>query len=136
MEDCPIVSNTPSNEEELYFEIKAKEKLLNVISKMKGWTNALKVFNESSKRRGEDNFFLLELDIKGQKLTIHSYTRREEDKALEEYSTLEKRYTGNKEYDVVLVGVTAAHDLENAYPNYYGDTKQFLNYLNELVNKY
>jgi len=136
MESCPIVPNTPDDERELYLEIKKRGDTLKVINKMRGWTNALKVFNESSKKRKKDIFFLLELDIKGQKLTIHSYGRGEENKALDEYGALEKRYTGDKDYDVVLVGVAAAHDLENAYPNYYGDTQQFLDLLHKIISKY
>ncbi len=136
IEKCPIVPQTPENEEELYTQIKQKERELGVVSKMQGWASALRVFSEQTKKRGKVRFFLLELDIKGEKLTVHSYTNDEEQKALDEYAALEKRYSGNKEYDVVLASVDAAHDLEKAYPNYYADTDQFIRYLNNILHKY
>ena len=119
----------------VYNPIAQKEKELSVISKMRGWASALRVFNEQGKKRGQIRFFLLELDIRGEKLTIHSYTRREERQALEDYAKLGDRYLGNREYDVVLVGVDAAHELEKAYPNYYADTNEFLTLLIDSVHK-
>ncbi len=135
IENCPVVPDTPGDEKELYAKIKQKEKELNIINKMRGWTSALKVFNEKTKRKGEVRFSLLELDIPGEKLLIHTYTKKEEQQALNEYATLEKRYTGNKEYDVVLVSVDAAHDLQKAYPNYFVDTYEFLNQLHRIIDK-
>jgi ppGpp synthetase/RelA/SpoT-type nucleotidyltranferase len=135
-EHCPVVPGTPDDDQELYRQIAQKERALNIISKMQGWASALNVFNERTKKKGDVRFFLLELDIKGEKLTIHSYTKREEQQALTEYATVENRYSGNKEYDVVLVGVAAAHDLENAYPNYYADTNEFLSTLRKIIAKY
>ena len=136
IEDCPIVPQTPDNERELYAKIKQLERSLGVISKMQGWASAMRVFSQETKKIAKARFFLLELDIKGEKLNIYSYTKDQEQKALEEYATLEKRYSGNKEYDVVLASVGAAHDLEKAYPNYYANTDQFIKYLNSILHKY
>ena len=81
-------------------------------------------------------FFLLELDIVGEKLNIKSYTREEEQTAINDYSALEKRHSGRKDYDVVLVGVDTTNDLKKAYPNYFVDTSEFLNYLKKIISKY
>ena len=135
MEKCPTVPDTPTDEKELYTRISQKEKELSVTSKMRGWASALNVFNEEGKKRGQIRFFLLELDIRGEKLVIHSYTKREERQALDDYAKLGDRYIGNKEYDVVLVGVDAAHDLKTAYPNYYADTNEFLSDLSKIIKK-
>lgn len=135
IENSNMVPNTPTDEKELYLQIRQKAKELNVVGKMRGWTSAMRIFKEEAKKKGEIRFFLLELDIKGEKLTIYSFTKNEERQALNEYVSLEKRYSGNKEYDVVLVGVDAAHDLEKAYPNYFVDTNEFLNQLLKLTDK-
>lgn len=136
IENCPIVPGTPNDEMELYSKITQKENELNVISKMRGWTSALQVFNEQTKKTGQILFFLLELDIRGEKLITHSYTKSEESKALEDYAKLGDRYFASKEYDVVLVGVNAAHELKVAYPNYYADTNKFLANLEKIIKKY
>ena len=41
-----------------------------------------------------------------------------------------------KEYDVVLVGADSSTDLEKAYPNYFVDTQEFLQYLEKIIRKY
>jgi len=138
MEGCPCVSGTPEDEKELYSQIKKREEELNVISKMGGWTSAMDFFGQEIKTKSKKKvqFFLLELDILGEKLNIKSYTKEEEQKAIIDYSALEKRHTGRKDYDVVLVGVDKANDLQKAYPNYFVDTTEFLNNLQKIMNKY
>ncbi len=135
MENTPIVPNTPSNKKELYFKIQEKEKKLRVIRVMSGWTKAIKVFEQASKRKPKLQYFLLELDIIGEKLNITGYTKDQEVRAIENYANSEKRNKDKKEYDVVLVGVDAANDLRKAYPNYFADTEEFLENLKKILNK-
>ena len=138
MENCSCILGTPEDEKELYSKIKQKEKELNVISKMSGWTNAMQFFRREIKAKSKKKvqFFLLELDILGEKLNITSYTKEEEQKAISDYSALEKRHSGRKDYDVVLVGVDTANDLQKAYPNYFVDSREFLSYLQKIISKY
>lgn len=135
MENTPLVPNTPSNEKDLYSQIKEKEKELQVIKVMRGWTRAVKVFEEAVKTRHNLQFFLLELDITGEKLNITGYTKSQEEKAILDYAKAEKRNHGKKEYDVVLVGADTSNELKKAYPNYFVDTGEFLLYLQKIINK-
>ena len=138
MEGCPCVSGTPEDEKELYSQIKKREEELNVISKMGGWTSAMDFFGQEIKTKSKKKvqFFLLELDILGEKLNIKSYTKEEEQKAISDYSAIEKRHSGQKDYDMVLVGVDTANDLQKAYPNYFVDTSEFLSYLQKIITQY
>jgi ppGpp synthetase/RelA/SpoT-type nucleotidyltranferase len=136
IENCPCVPNTPTDEKELYLQIKEKETQLNVIKKMKGWTQGVKVFTQTSKAKPKIQFFLLELDIFGEKLNITAYPKKLEQKAIIDYAEAEKKYQGKKEYDVVLVGADTRHDLEKSYPNYFVDCKEFLEYLQKIISKY
>lgn len=135
VEDTPLVPNTPPNKKELYSKIKEKERELQVIKVMNGWAKAVKVFAEVSKEKPKLQYFLLELDIVGEKLTITGYTKNQEVIAIEDYAKAEKRNQGKKEYDVVLVGVDATNDLKKAYPNYFADTNEFLEHLKKILNK-
>ena len=135
MESTPLVPNTPSEEKELYAQIKKKEEELNVIKIMNGWTQAVQVYEKASKKKPNLKFFLLELDILGEKLNITGYREGQEEKAILDYAKAEKRNQGKKEYDVVLVGVDASNDLRKAYPNYFADTKEFLENLKKILNK-
>ena len=136
MEGCPPVPDTPADEKELYREIKKKESELNVIRIMKDWTEAIKVFERQVKRTPGLQYFLLELDIAGEKLNISAYTKLNEEKAMMDYSDSEKKNRGKKEYDVVLVGADTSADLRKAYPNYFVDCEEFLINLRKIIAKY
>jgi len=136
-ENCPIIEGTTANKKKLYSQIMAKEKELEVIHRMEGWTHAMKFFNEEVKKKmkGKVKFFLLELDILGNKLSVKSYTQKQEKKAIDDYDKLEKRHKGRTDYDVVLVGAETTKDLEKAYPNYFVDTKEFIFELEKIMKK-
>jgi len=138
MEKCPIVPNTIEDEKKLYQEIKRKEASLNVINKMKTWKQAMKFFDRDVRKAftKDTQFFLLELDIVGEKLNITGYKKNKEQIAIEEYAKLEKRHAGKKDFDVVLVGFNNFKDLRKAYPNYFLDSDEFLGYLKEIVFKH
>lgn len=133
-ENCPPVPNTPTNEKELFALIAQKEKALNVITRIKGWTDSVKTVDERLSKRGA-KYFLLQLNIKDEELHVRQYSQKEEQMALDMYANLEKQYSGNKEYDVVLTSVEKAHDLKKAYPNYYVDMAEFAEIMDEIVNK-
>ena len=57
-------------------------------------------------------------------------------KTIEDYARVEKKIYGKKEYDAVLVGADTTKDLKKAYPNYFLDTKEFINHLNKILDKY
>lgn len=132
-ENCPTVSGTPLDRKELYFGIKEKEKELGVIDKLTGWNNALRLIDEKQLKNDKARFFLLELDISREDLFIQTFESKQENLATKEYSNLEKKYSGKKDYDIVLVGVDAAKDLKKAYPNYFVDTTDFVRELKEIL---
>ncbi|MDD5163493.1 MAG: RelA/SpoT domain-containing protein [Candidatus ainarchaeum sp.] len=147
-ENLPIVPNTPNNEKELYLAIKKKEAELNVVHRLESWTrgiNAMKNWDtkegskEKKNKRKQTQYFLLELNVAEEtasELKIITYKMGEEKEAVEAYNNAEKKYHGQKQYDVVLVGVDTAKELEKAYPNYFADTREFLKELKKILNKY
>lgn len=135
MEKTPIIQGTPRNKQELYRQIKKQEKKLNVIGIMEGWAHAVGAFEEMSKKKTDLQFFLLELDVEGGKLTIKGYPKELEKKAIEDYNQAEKRNQNKKGYDVVLVGADTTSDLKKAYPNYFVDSEEFLIKLRKILDK-
>lgn len=135
MEGCPTIPNTPTNKEELCNELKNKERELNFIEKMENWSNAIDYINREIKPKikHKAKFFLLELDIPGKKTIIKTYNENEEEKAIRDYSNLEKRHFEDKDYDIVLVGADNINDLKKAYPSYFLDTAEFLRLLKRIV---
>lgn len=133
-ENCPTIPRTPKDEKVLYEIIKQKEAELQVRTKMDRWAKSLKLFDNLRNKKNL-HYFLLELDTIQEKLTISAYSKRQEQKAIFDYAMAEKKIYGKGEYDVVLVGADTFKDLKKAYPNYFLDTKEFLIYLNKILNK-
>ena len=133
-ENCLMIQGVLEKKEKLYSLIRQKEKELQVRTKMKHWTNTIRQFDQL-KNKKKSQFFLLELDTIQEKLTISSYSKRNEQKAILDYAKAEKRIYGRKEYDVVLVGADTTADLKKAYPNYFLDTREFLKYLDKILNE-
>ncbi|MBI2137715.1 RelA/SpoT domain-containing protein [Candidatus Woesearchaeota archaeon] len=136
IERCPLVPDTPTDEKELCLKIKEIEAQLSVIKVMRGWTHAVKVFQETIKQNKRYQYFLLELDILREKLDISVYTKDNEQKAIQRYAEIEKKNIGKKEFDVVLVGADNITDLKKAYPNYFVDSGEFLYAIQKIISKY
>ena len=135
LENTPIISGTPENEKELYLQIKQKEQELQVIKKMKHWTESIKSF-DNFKNKKNMYFYLLELDTILERLNITAFNKKQETEALIAYSKAERKIYNRKEYDVVLVSADNIQDLKKAYPNYFLDTKEFIKHLEIILNKY
>ncbi len=135
MENQNEVEGTPKDNTELYIAIKDKVDKLKIFSKMKNWSQALKVIEPKLK---ELNFFLLELDVSEEtnaRLSIRGYPEGAESIATEHYLEAEKLRGGNPDKDVVLVGAKSVEELKKAYLNYFADSEEFLKYLNSYLEK-
>jgi ppGpp synthetase/RelA/SpoT-type nucleotidyltranferase len=133
-ENCSIVNGTPSDKKELYRLIKQKEKELDVITSMKRWSDAIRDMNVQWIKNTGAKFFLLELDIGKEDIFVQTFTEKQEKDATKEYAFLEKKYNGQKDYDVVLVGMDEVKNLRKAYPNYFVDTTDFIKEIEEILN--
>lgn len=132
IEHCPIVSNTPSNKKELYSLIKKKEADLQVISLLERCSESMRLIKDL---KSQNKFFILELDMSKNNVTISGFSNRDEYKAIKIYSDIEKRIYGQDQHDVVFVGAEDITELEKAYPNYFADTKEFINLLKKIISE-
>ena len=60
----------------------------------------------------------------------------DEHDANEDYVKLEQIYQGSDQFDVVLVSVDDVNKIEEAYPNYFLDSNDFISRYNTLLMKY
>lgn len=135
IEGCPCIPDTPSDEKELYLQIKEMEKKLNVIDRMEFWTKGFQIFDNIVHKQ-KYQYFMLTINFIAKSVTVTAFPKSLEKKAISEYADAEKRFKGKKEYDVVLVGADTKHELEKAYPNYFADCKEFITLLKKIINKY
>jgi len=126
-EQTPLVGNTPNDEAELIAELRGVAQVLRVTQRLRGWTNALRTLP----RKHIKNFkwLLLALDTTKNTIAVTGYPNREQ--ASQAVSEIEK--SKRADLDAVLVWVKSVKELRAAYPNYYADTKEFINALDAAL---
>ena len=117
------MADTPEDLEELIAELHDASKKLNVRQRLQGWAKALRTLPK--KHINDFKWLLLVLNTAKNTIAVTGYeSRREASKAV---SQIEKSKT--KDLDAVLVWVKSVKALRAAYPNYYADTKEFVDAL-------
>jgi ppGpp synthetase/RelA/SpoT-type nucleotidyltranferase len=130
-EKQPTVPGTPNTLAELVPELRDLYISLNVSNTLSGWTAATR-FAETT---GDEEFknaamLLLELDPEEFSLNVHGFTKDKLKEANKEYAKIEK---DRPKIQAVLVSVDSLSALRLAYPNYFLDTKAFLDVLDKAV---
>jgi len=125
-EDTPLVAGTPVNRDEMLRELRESSRALNVKRRLKGWANALRAIPRRHVKGAK--WLLMVLDAKANTVSVVGFADRQ--KAGVALSRIEQRPGG---LDAVLVWVASARHLRAAYPNYYADTREFLNALDEAL---
>ncbi|HKW16464.1 MAG TPA: RelA/SpoT domain-containing protein [Terriglobales bacterium] len=115
------VPNTPHKRQELRRELQEYAASLDVENRLATFNNTLKNIEEVGVREG--HYFLIELDVAGQRTKVTSYGKRDLEKASEDYSEVERSEAAQ---DAVLVSVDSFKTLKRAYPNYFLDMRTFI----------
>lgn len=96
---------------------------LDVLRRLRGYSETL----ERAEVDGIANSYLLELDLQADRLQVRSFMKNEGERARAAYVEAEARMGASG--DVVLVAVSDAAALQRAFPNYFADTRLFLDTL-------
>ena len=129
MEKTPHVPDAPTSTKELVAEIRKHEGDLDIKNRLTQYGAALKTTEE---RDVEDaHYFLLKLDPAADNVTVTGYSSREIEEAQREYLAVERGIEDIEGAEAVLVSVESFASLRRAYPNYFLDTKKFV----ELVDR-
>jgi hypothetical protein len=127
MEKSNLVEGTPTTAKELKKELKVYENRLEAVKHLHTFGHAIE--NIRTSETGA-HYFLLVLDPTENRIVIKGFKRNELQRATKEYLHTEGILKETNQ-DIVLVSVDSANTLSRAYPNYFLDTKVFI----ELVTK-
>ncbi len=130
-EHTPVVPGTPEHNEELRWEISRLADSLNVQARLQAYGNALRSVRQ---REEKAYYYLLQLDIKTSELTVTGFKLNEVAEAEGRYQEVEKAMQDNPATDAVLVSVDSLSSLERAYPNYFADTRMFVQLLEQELS--
>lgn len=113
-------------------ELKRLADTLNVVNRLNAFAVSTKYV--AAKQDNRTDYFLLELTSDAQAIMVTQFAAYDLDRAVKAYLEKEKTAKNNPSYDVVLVAAGSMHALKSAYPNYFADSKSFLNYLSKVIN--
>ena len=78
-------------------------------------------------------YFLLALDPAAERLEVTSYAAANLEQATETYLAVERELSGKPGAEAVLVSVESLQTLRRAYPNFYLDTRVFLEAVDQAL---
>jgi len=132
-EERPLVPGVPDDEDEVLEELESLAHMLEVRNLLKGWTTGMNLI-ETHPRLIRATLFLFALDVKAQTLQITPFSKAEEGRAADLYIQQETTLKDDPTKDVVLVSGSSLGSLRKAYPNYYADTRLFLDALTQYLD--
>lgn len=126
-EATPLVPDTPTDTSDLVKELRDVTRTLKVRQRLQGWTDAVRTL---PRKNIEDfKWLLLVLDLDKNTVKVQGYSsRREASKVIAEIEQ-----SKDDSLDAVLVWVRSVSDLRAAYPNYYADTREFIQALDHAL---
>lgn len=105
------------------------DKKLQIIETLRGFNSI-----SSPKQNIEAKYYLIQLNLYTHETKILPYN--DEHDANQDYVKLEQDYQRSNNFDVVLVSVDDVSKIEEAYPNYFLDSNNFISRYTKLLTKY
>jgi Region found in RelA / SpoT proteins len=131
LEDRPVGSHADGKDTNA--ELSRLAHQLNVVKRLNAFAVSTKHIIQKSENKTD--YFLLELNNDGSQVTVRQYKVSDFESATSTYLQLEKNTKISDSYsDVVLVAAGSMHALQNAYPNYFADSREFLRLMNLALN--
>lgn len=112
-------------------ELRRLTKSLNVIERLNAF--AVTTRHVVSKSTAKSDYFLLELVTSENLINVRQFRSADLAKASRVYLEMETKANGS--HDVVLVAAGSMHALKAAYPNYFADTKIFIQNLEKILSQ-
>lgn len=113
-------------------ELQRLATILSVVARLNAF--AVTANHIVQKRDNKTDYFLLELTSDGSTIRVTQYKTSEFERATQTYLEKEKQAKTDSAYDVVLVAASSMHALQNAYPNYFADSKEFVKYIRRALS--
>lgn len=130
LEECSPKEIVVEEIENIRAEARKLADKLYVIEKLQAFSVSTHHIGEQNKSSG---YFLLSLRTDKRTIQVNHYNKRDLVVATELYLELEKEYENNVNANVVLVAAASIKSLRVAYPNYFADSRVFLERLKDVL---
>ena len=126
-----LMSHDVDDEVSAVEELKALDRDLHVLSVLREAVDSMYVIYDKDGDISRSDSCLITVDVGVQQINLRVFSSDEEDTAADEYTELE---SGEHEGLVYLLARAGSlDDLRRAYPNYYSDISEFVNWLNDCI---
>lgn len=132
LEDCaPVPGFEGKSLSEIVNMIRELERKLQALAKLRGFSVAVKYIPNVNNRA----YSLIRLDTEKRTVGIMSFTESQSEEANNTYAR-EEANAINKPIEIVLVRTKNIKSLKRAYPNYFLDSKEFVQHISKLLQTY
>jgi hypothetical protein len=128
-EDCPVVPDSVASNDALLQEIRGLWRGIRIREQFDGWITAAQTL--IPKEHGANATYLVEVDVDQKSTTVKGFS--DVMAAYKAYSEAERKNRQIKNRTAVLVSTQSVNQLRGAFPSYYGDTKAFLDEVEDLI---
>jgi hypothetical protein len=125
------VPDTPDDKTRLVEELNIVSERIDAVGRLRHYGMAPNILEHPEAR--DDHFFLLQLDTSISQLDVKGYKLSDIGIASADYLEAEKDIGDSLSRDAVLVSVDSLSSLRKAYPNYFLDTKLFVELVNDAL---
>lgn len=125
------VPGTPTQKTALVRELRQYARSLDVERRLRTYGEAI----QTTEQPGVQNahYYILALDPGAQRVTVRGYPYKELERASNEYLVVEKEIKSIPGAEAVLVSVESLASLRRAYPNYFLDTRVFIDAVKRAI---
>ncbi|HMO41670.1 MAG TPA: RelA/SpoT domain-containing protein [Kiritimatiellia bacterium] len=113
--------------------IRAAEKKLTALDKMKAFSVAVQSISKNKAIQTGSSFHLIVLNSIKRTVQVRSYDRANLQKALDDYSSVEKEASRGDSVEPVLVGAGSVNNIRKAYPNFFLDIGGFIRLITDMT---
>lgn len=130
LEKCPVPAQFEGRtQQEIYSELLAETDRLEVRRKLNAFAIAT---NTIETKRAQGNYHLVILNAETKNVEIKSFGKKRLEEANQAYSDAEIRSEFDPNIQAVLVATDSIDALKRAYPNYFLDTRAFVNAITRI----
>lgn len=133
LEKCPLLKqHSGLDEKEIFGRIVDQTNKLNVYERLKAFTIATEHITKAKKY---SKYNLITLDLEEEFVNVTSYSANEFEKANFDYSDIENEIYLGAPLQTVLVSTGSIDSLQEAYPNFFLDSEEFIDTLNLIKSR-
>jgi Region found in RelA / SpoT proteins len=131
-ERTSLVPGTPTDRDALFTKIRLAAESLEVERRLEVYGDALRTLEDPSVL--DAHYYILALDPAADTITIRGFAKAELEHATKKYLEIERSLDASTGAEAVLVSVDSIAALKRAYPNYFLDTRAFLDVVRRVLN--